>query len=127
MVREFPTGIYTSPEISSLGRTERELTADNVPYEIGHALFRSLARAQIIGRTTLACSALSSTAKRYKSSAFTASEPTPREIIPHRAGHRVAKRLGQFADVFHQHDIQLPHNGRSLPCGGAEWLQPVGF
>ncbi len=52
MVREFPTGIYTSPEISSLGRTERELTAANVPYEIGHALFRSLARAQIIGRTT---------------------------------------------------------------------------
>jgi NAD(P) transhydrogenase len=51
MVREFPTGIYTSPEISSLGRTERELTAANVPYEIGHALFRSLARAQIIGRT----------------------------------------------------------------------------
>ncbi len=50
MVREFPTGIYTSPEISSLGRTEQELTAANVPYEIGHALFKSLARAQITGR-----------------------------------------------------------------------------
>ncbi|MBI1899849.1 MAG: Si-specific NAD(P)(+) transhydrogenase [Planctomycetia bacterium] len=49
--REFPTGIYTSPEISSLGRTERELTAAKVPYEIGHALFRSLARAQITGQT----------------------------------------------------------------------------
>lgn len=52
MVREIPTGIYTSPEISSIGRTERELTAENVPYEIGHALFKSLARAQITGRTT---------------------------------------------------------------------------
>ncbi len=31
MVRDIPTGIYTSPEISSLGRTERELTADNSP------------------------------------------------------------------------------------------------
>jgi NAD(P) transhydrogenase len=51
MVRDIPTGIYTSPEISSLGRTERELTADNVPYEIGHALFKSLARAQITGQT----------------------------------------------------------------------------
>ena len=51
MVRDIPTGIYTSPEISSLGRTERELTAANVPYEIGHALFKSLARAQITGRT----------------------------------------------------------------------------
>jgi NAD(P) transhydrogenase len=52
MVREFPTGIYTSPEISSLGRTEKDLTDQKIPYEIGHALFRSLARAQIIGRTT---------------------------------------------------------------------------
>jgi NAD(P) transhydrogenase len=46
-----PTGIYTSPEISSVGRTERELTAAKVPYEVGHALFRHLARAQITGRT----------------------------------------------------------------------------
>jgi NAD(P) transhydrogenase len=51
MVREIPTGIYTSPEISSLGRTERELTEASVPYEIGHALFKSLARAQITGQT----------------------------------------------------------------------------
>jgi NAD(P) transhydrogenase len=50
-LREFPTGIYTSPEISSIGRTERELTAAKVPYEIGHSLFKSLARAQITGRT----------------------------------------------------------------------------
>lgn len=45
-----PTGIYTSPEISSLGRTERELTADCVPYEVGHSMFKSLARAQIMGQ-----------------------------------------------------------------------------
>jgi NAD(P) transhydrogenase len=50
LVREIPTGIYTSPEISSIGRTERELTADKVPYEIGHSLFKHLARAQITGR-----------------------------------------------------------------------------
>jgi NAD(P) transhydrogenase len=52
MVRDIPTGIYTSPEISSLGKTESELTADKIPYEIGHASFRSLARAQITGQTT---------------------------------------------------------------------------
>jgi NAD(P) transhydrogenase len=51
LVREIPTGIYTTPEISSLGKTERELTEANVPYEIGHALFKSLARAQITGQT----------------------------------------------------------------------------
>ena len=50
-LREFPTGIYTSPEISSVGKTERELTEAKVPYEIGHSLFKSLARAQITGRT----------------------------------------------------------------------------
>jgi NAD(P) transhydrogenase len=51
MVEDIPTGIYTSPEISSLGRTERQLTEASVPYEVGHALFRSLARAQITGQT----------------------------------------------------------------------------
>jgi NAD(P) transhydrogenase len=45
-----PTGIYTSPEISSLGKTERELTSDCVPYEVGHSMFKSLARAQIMGQ-----------------------------------------------------------------------------
>jgi len=50
LARDIPTGIYTSPEISSVGKTERELTAEGVPYEIGHANFKSLARAQITGR-----------------------------------------------------------------------------
>lgn len=46
-----PTGIYTSPEISSLGQTERELTTAKIPYEVGHSQFKSLARAQIVGQT----------------------------------------------------------------------------
>jgi len=50
LLAEIPTGIYTSPEISSLGRTEKELTEQNVPYEVGRADFKSLARAQIAGR-----------------------------------------------------------------------------
>ena len=45
-----PTGIYTTPEISSLGKTERELTAECIPYEVGHSMFKSLARAQIMGQ-----------------------------------------------------------------------------
>jgi NAD(P) transhydrogenase len=51
LAKDIPTGIYTSPEISSVGPTERELTAAGVPYEIGHAQFKSLARAQITGQT----------------------------------------------------------------------------
>ncbi|MGC4068132.1 MAG: Si-specific NAD(P)(+) transhydrogenase [Polyangiaceae bacterium] len=49
--RHVPAGIYTSPEISCIGRTERELTEARTPYEVGHSHFRSLARAQITGRT----------------------------------------------------------------------------
>ncbi|MCB1309781.1 MAG: Si-specific NAD(P)(+) transhydrogenase [Leptospiraceae bacterium] len=51
LARDIPTGIYTSPEISSLGKTERELTDEQTPYEVGHAFFRHLARAQITGQT----------------------------------------------------------------------------
>ena len=51
LVSTIPTGIYTSPEISSIGKNERELTEANVPYEVGQAKFKSLARAQIMNRT----------------------------------------------------------------------------
>lgn len=48
-VTDVPTGIYTIPGISSVGSTEQELTAEKVPYEVGQAFFRDLARAQITG------------------------------------------------------------------------------
>ncbi|TVP88852.1 MAG: Si-specific NAD(P)(+) transhydrogenase [Thioalkalivibrio sp.] len=51
LVDDIPTGIYTSPEISSIGRTERELTEQRVPYEVGQANFKSIARAQITRHT----------------------------------------------------------------------------
>lgn len=51
LIADIPTGIYTSPEISSVGKTESELTKAGIPYEVGHAQFKSLARAQITGRT----------------------------------------------------------------------------
>ena len=43
------SGIYTIPEISTLGKTEQELTADQVPYEVGKAFFHNTARGQITG------------------------------------------------------------------------------
>ena len=48
-VSSVPTGIYTIPEISCIGKTEQELTDAKVPYEVGQAFFKHLARAQIIG------------------------------------------------------------------------------
>ncbi|TWI53399.1 NAD(P) transhydrogenase [Pseudomonas duriflava] len=48
-VDDIPTGIYTIPEISSLGKNERDLTQARIPYEVGKAFFKSMARAQISG------------------------------------------------------------------------------
>ncbi|KAA9152666.1 Si-specific NAD(P)(+) transhydrogenase [Amycolatopsis acidicola] len=44
-----PIGIYTIPEISYCGATEAELTSSSVPYEVGVARYRELARGQIAG------------------------------------------------------------------------------
>lgn len=50
LIEDIPTGIYTIPEISSVGKTEQELTEAKVPYEVGRASFKHLARAQISGK-----------------------------------------------------------------------------
>ncbi|WP_196138070.1 Si-specific NAD(P)(+) transhydrogenase [Aliikangiella sp. G2MR2-5] len=52
LIKDIPTGIYTIPEISSVGKTESELTASKVPYEVGKAYFKDTARAQITGEDT---------------------------------------------------------------------------
>ena len=44
-----PFGIYAIPEISFVGKTEEELTAAGVPYEVGISRYRELARGQILG------------------------------------------------------------------------------
>jgi NAD(P) transhydrogenase len=44
-----PIGIYTIPEVSYCGATEAELTSSSVPYEVGTARYRELARGQIAG------------------------------------------------------------------------------
>jgi NAD(P) transhydrogenase len=49
MPPHFPIGIYSIPEISMVGATERELTDARVPYETGMARYREIARGQILG------------------------------------------------------------------------------
>ncbi len=44
-----PYGIFTIPEISMVGDTEEELTKARVPYEVGQAFFREIARGEIVG------------------------------------------------------------------------------
>jgi len=48
----YPYGIYTIPEISFTGKTEEQLTDEDVPYEVGIAYYREIARGQISGDTT---------------------------------------------------------------------------
>jgi NAD(P) transhydrogenase len=48
----YPYGIYTIPEISFVGKTEEQLTDEDVPYEVGVAYYREIARGQIRGDTT---------------------------------------------------------------------------
>jgi NAD(P) transhydrogenase len=46
-----PFGIYAIPEISYVGKTEAELTDASIPYEVGIAHYRELARGHILGET----------------------------------------------------------------------------
>src|SRR5499425_2535981 len=59
----YPYGIYTIPQISFIGKTEEQLTQEDVPYEVGVAYYREIARGQITGHTEGRLKLLS-TAKR---------------------------------------------------------------
>ncbi len=49
MAPHFPIGIYAIPEISMVGEPEHVLTKKKVPYEVGIARYREIARGQILG------------------------------------------------------------------------------
>ncbi len=44
-----PMAVYTIPEISYVGKTEKEVQQEGIPYVIGRAQFKDSARGQIIG------------------------------------------------------------------------------
>lgn len=44
-----PMAVYTIPEISYVGKTEKEVHQENIPYLVGRAYFKDSARGQIIG------------------------------------------------------------------------------
>jgi len=49
MAENLPMAVYTIPEISYVGKTEKEVQKDNIPYIIGRSYFKHSARGQIIG------------------------------------------------------------------------------
>lgn len=46
-----PYGLFTIPEISMVGKSEEQLTEERVPYEVGTARYREIARGHIVGDT----------------------------------------------------------------------------
>jgi NAD(P) transhydrogenase len=48
----FPYGIYSVPEISTIGMTEEEVREKQIPYEVGVARFRETSRGHIMGLET---------------------------------------------------------------------------
>ena len=48
----FPYGIYSVPEISTVGMTEEEVREQAIPYECGVARFRETSRGHIMGLST---------------------------------------------------------------------------
>ena len=49
MPAPMPLGIYTIPEISTVGKNEEQLRAEGVPYGVGRAFYKEIARGQISG------------------------------------------------------------------------------
>ena len=49
MAENLPMAVYTIPEISYVGKTEKEVQKEDIPYIIGRAYFKHSARGQIIG------------------------------------------------------------------------------
>jgi NAD(P) transhydrogenase len=49
MAQHYPIGIYSIPEISTVGASEEELRAKGVDYVVGMARYREIARGQILG------------------------------------------------------------------------------
>jgi NAD(P) transhydrogenase len=49
LLGHFPYGVYSVPEISMVGRTEQDLTGAGIPYEVGLARYREIARGAILG------------------------------------------------------------------------------
>ncbi|MEZ4664732.1 MAG: hypothetical protein R2911_44940 [Caldilineaceae bacterium] len=101
LVEYIPTGIYTIPEISSVGLTEHELTTQKVPYEVGHSFFKDLARAQISGRTVGMLKLLFHRETLQILGIHCFGSQASRSSW---SGHSVAGR-GQHANVLYQHDV----------------------
>ena len=106
----YPYGIYTIPEISFIGKTEEQLTDEDVPYEVGVAYYREIARGQIRGDTTGRLKLIF-----HRETQGGAGCPHHRRrrvgVAAHRPGGDDSGRHGR---LFRQHRLQLSDAGGVL-------------
>ena len=106
----YPYGIYTIPEISFIGKTEEQLTEEDVPYEVGVAYYREIARGQIRGDTTGRLKLI-----------FHRDDPRDPGRAYHRRGRERAAAhrpggdgAGRKAGLFRGYGVQLSNSGGML-------------
>ena len=113
-----PSGIYTIPEISSIGKSERELQEAKVPYEVGHCAFKNLARAQMtderVGMLKIIFHAETMEVLGVHCFGDGASE------IVHIGQTVMASRDINDIRYFTQHHLQLSDHGRGLSGRGVQ-------
>jgi NAD(P) transhydrogenase len=116
MASHFPIGLYAIPEVSMVGAAEHQLTKDRVPYEVGVARYREIARGQILGDES-----------GFFKMLFSPHRPAPARCAHHRdAGHRArthrssGPRNGRRSRLLPRHRLQLPDARRVLQGGRAQ-------
>ena len=105
-----PYGIYAIPEISMVGRNEEDLAKAEIPYAVGIAHYREIARGQLIGDET---GMLKLLFHRHTHAA-------PGRSCHRRRGHGAhSYRPGRYGlpgkdRLLHRHGLQLPDPGGML-------------
>ena len=110
-----PFGVYSIPEISFVGRTEPELTADAIPYEVGISHYRELARGQILGETHGLVKLLVSSVDHTLLGVHAIGAAGDRGGSRRAGGHGPRRHRG----LPRRHRVQLPDARRGLQGGRA--------
>ena len=118
----FPYGIYSVPEISTVGQSEEQVRSSGMPYEIGVARFRETSRGHIMGVDSGLPEA--DLRDRDATAARRAYRRRRRDgTDSHRPGGDQPRRHGR---LLRQQHLQLSDAGRSLQDRGARCLEPHG-
>ena len=118
----FPYGIYSVPEISTVGMSEQEVRTRGIPYECGVARFRETSRGHIMGLNAGMMKMLFSLKSRRLLGVHIVGEGRHR-ADPYRSGGAEPER---HAGLLHREHIQLSDAGRGLQDRRVGCMEPDG-